>query len=238
MSSYRLQQRSAWLRAGRVLALATPMVFAACGGGGGGDSSPANPNSYDLDAAMTRAYATGASFTGLTATASNGAVITLGLTLTAAADAMFEGTLRKVSLQTITVSAPGVGTETTGATEYYGTNPFRTYGGIDDEGTYGIATATGNLPTAARVGGAGPLSTLVYYADASKATVTMTATNTWEVQSDGTDSTAWACSKTVAREVGSATDLMQNLCFRINTAGDVLAAKFTMGLPTETLEFK
>lgn len=237
MSSNRLQQRSAWMRAGRVLALAMPMVFAACGGGGG-DGSPDNPNSYDLNAAMTRAYANGASFTGLTATAANGAVITMGLTLTAAADAMFEGALRKVSLQTITISAPGVGTETTGATEYYGTNPFRAYGSIDDAGTYGVATATGNLPTAARVGDAGPLSTQVYYADASKATLTVTATSTWEVQSDGTDSTAWACSKTLAREVGSATDMLQTLCFRINTAGDVLAAKFTMGLPTETLEFR
>lgn len=238
MSSYRLQRSPAWMRAGRVLALATPLLFAACGGGGGGDSTPVNPNSYDLDAAMTRAYANGASFTGLKATASNGAVITLGLTLGAGADAVFEGTLRKVSLQTITVSAPGLATETTSATEYYSTTPFRTYGSIDDAGNYGLASATGNLPTAARVGDTGPLSTQVFYADASKATVTMSATNTWEVQSDGTASTAWACSKTVAREVGSAADLVQNLCFRINTAGDVSAAKFTMSLPTETLEFK
>lgn len=238
MSSYRLQHTSAWMRAGRILAVAAPLLFAACGGGGGGDSNPVNPNSYDLNAAITRAYATGASFTGLTATASNGAVITLGLSLAAGADAMFEGTLRKVSLQTITLSAPGVATETTSASEYYGTNPFRVYGSIDDAGTYGVATSTGNLPTAARVGDAGPLGTQVYYADATQATVMMNATSTWEVQGDGTTSTAWACSKTVAREVGSAIDLLQTLCFRLNAAGDVLGAKFTMTLPTETLEFK
>lgn len=237
MSTYRLQRLPLWLRAGHVIAVATSLLLAACGGGGGG-GEPVNTNAYDLDAAITRAYATGVGFTGLTATASNGVVMTMALSLAKGADAVFEGTLRKVSVQTVTLSAPGVATETTSTTVYYGTGPFRPYGSIDDTGTYGLATPTAYLPTAARVGESGPLNTEVYYADAGKTTVTMNATTSWEVQSDGTASTAWACSKAVAREVGNTTDLLQTLCFRLNTAGEVLGAKFKLTTPIGTFEFK
>jgi hypothetical protein len=231
-----LQRLQAWTRRGLFLAAAAPLLLAACGGGGGDE--PSNPNSYDLDAAITRAYTTGVSFNGLTATASNGVVMTMTLSIAPGADAAFEGALRKVSLQTISLSAPGVAPETTSATEYFSVGPFHTYGSVDDTGTYGVFTATGTLPTAARVGDAGPLSTGVYYADASKATVTMFATTTWDMQDDGTTSTAWACSKTVAREVGSNIDLIQTQCFRINTAGDVLAARVLLTTPDGTFEFK
>jgi hypothetical protein len=225
------------LRFGHLLTVVSAVLLAACGGGGSGGELT-NPNSYDLDAAITRAYVSGISFGGLTATAPNGVVMTMALSLAASADALFEGTLRKASVETISLSAPGVATQTSHATVYFGISPFRTYGGVDDSGMYGVFTSTGNLPTAAHVGESGPLSDDVYYADASKTTATMHATSSWEVQSDGTASTAWACSKTVAREVGSTSDLFQTLCFRLNTAGEVLAAKVTLTTSDGTFEFK
>lgn len=194
---------------------------------------------YDLDAAITRAYTTGVSFNGLTATASNGVVITMALSIAKVGDEVFEGAVRSASVESISLSAPGMATETTSATVYYTVGPFHSYGSIDDMGTYGVYTATGTLPIAAHVGEAGPVSTDVYYADASKAAVTINATTTWEMQGDGTTSTAWACSKAVAREVGSNIDLIQTVCFRIDTAGNVLAAKVLLTNPgVGALEFK
>ena len=237
MFAARLERLQAWIRSGRVLVLAPALLLVACGGGGGG-GAPANTNSYDLDATSARAYTTGVSFNGLTTTAPNGLVMTMALSIAPQADALFEGTLRKVALQTITLSAPGVAPETLHATEYFSIGPFRTYGSIDDTGTYGVFTAAGTLPTAAHVGDAGPLSTDVYYADAGKTAVTMNATTTWEMHDDGSTATAWACSKTVARQVGSNSDLFQTLCFRINAAGAVLAAKVVLTTPVGTFEFK
>jgi hypothetical protein len=66
----------------------------------------------------------------------------------------------------------------------------------------------------------------------------MNATTSWEIQDDDSTDTAWACSKTVAREVGSNSDLLQTLRFRINTADDVLAAKVVLTTPAGTLEFR
>lgn len=237
MSSYRLQALHRWMRVGRALAAATPVLLVACGGGGG-DGDPVNTNTYDLNAVITRAYTSGVNFPGLSATAANGVVMTMNLSMAPAADALFEGAVRKAALQTITLSAPGVPTETTWANVYYGTGPYRAYGSIDEMGAYTVSTSTGNLSTAARVGDAGPLNTDVVYADAGKATVTGQVTTTWEVVGDGTTTTAWVCAKSVMQEVGVPDTATQSTCFRINTAGEVLAAKMTLVTAVGTFEFK
>jgi hypothetical protein len=223
-------------RTGRavVMAMAVPMLLAACGGGG--DDTPPAPTTYNLDAAMTNAMAKTVQMNGLTAQAM-GVTYTLSLTTTPSADALFEGAPRKTSLQTVTVSAAGI-TETTTGTLYYGTGPYVEVGSISDDGSYSVSVSTGNLPTAATVGSSGPLSNDTLYNDSSKATVGATMVTTWSLEAD-TDTTAFACTKAVMQEVSPSMTSSQTVCFRINTANEVLAGgRVTVTADGLTLEFR
>jgi hypothetical protein len=218
-----------------VVAAAVPLLLVACGGGGDGGGAEAPATVYNLDAAVTQAFAAPLQIDGLTARDAQGNVYTLSLHQTPGADALFEGALRKTALQTITVTA-GSTSSTENATFYYVTGPFAEVGAIDSAGGYSVSVHTGDLPTAARVGDSGPLSNDTAYTDSSKATVAATAVTSWSLEAD-TDSTAFACTKAVMQMTDPPATASQTTCLRIDTAGKVNGGRVTVTIDGFTMVF-
>ena len=223
---------STWLRRSAAPA-SLCLLLTACGGGGDGDAG--NTNVYNLDTAITRALQDGLQINGLTGSA-NGVSFTLSMTFTPQPDAVFEGVLRKAVRQTITISGGGSTTTTTGIA-YFGTQPYVDAGAVYDDGGVDVAVATGQLPTAARVGSTGPLSTTVSYANATKQRIDATGTTTWSLDADGS-SNALACLRSELRETGSTAVITGRQCFRINTAGAVLGTVLSVNLGGTSIEFR
>lgn len=226
--------RHAWRTRRLWLAAAPLLLLAACGGGSSEDAG--NTNSYDLDDAITRNVQTGLQVSGLTATNGAGTSFTLSFRYLPQADAVFEGASRRAVRQTLTISGGG-STETTGGTLYYSTAPYTDVGSVGDDGSYSITTSTGRLPTAARVGSSGPLSTDISYTSSSKTTILATTVSTWALEAD-TERTALACQVAVITETGSSSSDTVKLCWRINTAGQVLGGQVTVTIAGVALVFR
>ena len=199
-------------------------ALTACGGGGG-DGGSTNTSTYNLDAAVSRALQNGMSQTGLTGSF-GGVTFTASWSYTPQADQVFDGTLRRVARETVTIAGGGT-SQTSVASQFFTTGPFTAVGTLEDDGTLTVFTSTGSLPTAARVGDSGAFNTGISYANAARTIVTATARTTWSLDADS-DTTALACLRSVVTETGSATPLTGAQCFRINTAGDVLGAVVTV----------
>lgn len=218
------------VRRGRVTAAAMPFLLAACGDGG-----DAPPQVYNLDAAITQAFAAALQINNLTGQDPLGNTYTLSLQLTPGADAVFEGALRKTVQQTVTVS-DGSTTEQETVTMYYVTGPFGQVGAIDSLGSYSVAVRTGDLPTAATVGDSGPLSNDTAYSDSSKGNVLGTAVTTWSLE-PASEHSAFACTQSVLQTVGSSLTLAQTTCFQIDSAGTVIGGRVTISFDGLTMVF-
>jgi hypothetical protein len=208
-------------------------LLSACGGGGSADAG--NTNNYNLDAAITRALVGGVQISGLTGSF-GGVGYTLSLAYAPLPDAVFEGASRKAVRQTVTITGGG-STDTTSGVVYFGVSPYADVGTVADDGSVEVAVPTGTLPTVARVASSGPLSTSTTYADATKRVVDATTTTTWSLDADS-DTTALACLRVDSRETGVATPVSGRLCFRINTAGDVLGAVVVVSSGGNSIEFR
>lgn len=213
--------------------LALTALLGGCGGGGG--DSATSEATYNLDAAISRALQAGVAFTGLTGSLS-GVSFTLAMSYTPQADATFEGALRRVVRETVTITGGGQ-SQTTVARQFFSTGPYVAQGAIDDDGTYTVLTSAGNLPTAARVGDSGPLHTGTEYVDATKSTVTGTTRMTWSLDAD-TATTALACLRSVETSTGDPQPITGAQCLRINTAGEVLGAVVTVSQGSTSITFR
>lgn len=209
------------------------VLLSACGGGGSGDAG--NTNSYNLEAAITRALVNGVVVNGLTGNF-GGVGFTLSMGYAPLADAVFEGATRKAVRQTVTITGGG-NTQTTSAVMYFGVAPYADAGTVGDDGSVEVAVPGGTLPTAAQVGSSGALSTSTTYADATKRDIVATTTTTWSLDVD-TDTTALACLRGDVREPGVPAPIAGRVCFRINTAGDVLGGVVVVSANGVTIEFR
>lgn len=206
------------------------LLLAACGSG---DDAPAQV--YNLDAAITQAMAAPLQITGLAAKDGQGNAYTLALHFTPGADMVFEGAVRKTSQQTVTV-AFGSMSETESTTMYYMTGPFGQIGATDSTGGYSVSVRTGDLPTAARVGESGPLSNDTVYTDSGKGTVAATAVTSWSLEPDS-DTTAFACTTSVMQMTAPPETASQTICFRIDSAGNVMGGRVTITIDGFTMVF-
>lgn len=218
--------------AGRVhvMALAVPLLLAACGSG---DDAP--PQVYNLDAAITQAFAQPLLISNLTGQDPLGNSYSLSIQFTPGADAVFEGALRKTSQQTITISGGGL-TESETVTAYYVTGPFGQVGAIDSMGGYSVSVRTGDWPMAASVGASGALSNDTAYTDSSKTLIGGTAVTNWSLEA-ATENTAFACNKTVLQTLQPPLTAMQTVCLRIDGSGKVMGGRVTVGVDGLTMEF-
>lgn len=209
------------------------VLLSACGGGSSGDAG--NTNSYNLDAAITRALVNGVAVDGL-AGSFGGVDFTLSMAYAPLPDAVFEGAIRKAVRQTVTITGGGK-SQTIRAVIYFGVAPYADAGTVTDDGSVEVAVPGGTLPTAARVGSSGPLSTSTTFADATKRVVVATTTTTWSLDVD-TDTTALGCLRADMREPGVPAPIAGRVCFRINTAGDVLGGLVVVNSDGITIEFR
>lgn len=216
-----------------VAATGLAVLLSACGGGGSGDAG--NTNSYNLDAAITRALVNGVAVDGLTGVF-GGIGFTLSMAYAPLPDAVFEGATRKAVRQTVTITGGG-STQTTSAVVYFGVAPYADVGTVNDDGSVEVAVPGGVLPTSAQVGSSGALSTSTTYADATKGVVVANTTTTWSLDVD-TDTTALGCLRADMREPGVPAPIAGRVCFRINTAGDVLGGVVVVSSDGVTIEFR
>lgn len=224
----------AW-RSRRVWLAAAPLLLlAACGGGSSEDAG--NTQSYDLDAIMTRSALTGFELNGLTARNAAGTTFVLSMSFLPQADGVFEGVTRKAVRQIITVSGGG-SSQTSGAVQYFSTGPYADAGSRSDDGSYSVATSSSPLPTAARVGTGGPMSSFTDYANSSKALIESTTVVRWLLEADN-DTTAYACQVGVITNTGSASGDTVKLCWRVDTAGQVTGGRVTLSVGGVSLEFR
>jgi len=227
-----LDRLTAALRRTAVLA-PLALLLAACGGGGSADAG--NTNTYNLDAAISRALRNGVAFTGLSGSL-NGVALTMALSYTPQADGAFEGITRRVVRETVTITSGGV-SETSIASQFFSTDPYLAHGSIENDGSLVVLTPTGSLPTAARVGDSGPLHEGVVYLNLVKQAVTGTSRMTWSLDAD-TATTALACLRSVETTKGDPLPVTGAQCFRINTAGDVLGAVVTVTEGNTSVSFR
>jgi hypothetical protein len=208
------------------------LLLSACGGGGG---SAGNSNVYNLDAAITRVLQNGLPTTTLRASVA-GVGFTLQQSFAPLAPAVFEGVARQSARQTVTISGNG-SSETSQETLYFSLGPYAEAGSVGDDGTLTVAVPTATLPTTARTGSGGALATSITYADASKRVEQARTTTTWTLEAED-EAIALACLRAVVRETGDPTPLAGALCWRINTAGDVLGSVVSISFAGTTVEFR
>lgn len=223
-----------------ILALALSTTFLAACGGGGSDA-PTGPVtstlSFPLDAAYTKGMTTGVSLNG---TAVDGAdTYTMSLSITPAADEVFEGVPSKKSSGSLTMKKNGAVLVADTISYYYNINPFTQTGATySSDGSYAVLTNnTGNYPTAAKVGDAGTIGTLTVYTSASKTTVKTTTQNTWTLEAD-TATTAFGCTNSVIRDAAGTQTGTAAGCTKIDTNGNALGMKYTLSVAGKTLIFK
>ena len=229
------------------LSLSSAML-AACGGGdsGGsgaadGNSGSAAPASFALEAAYAKIMSAGATLNG---SAADGAdTYTLNLTVTPATDELFEGVVRKKSLEAITLRRNGAPLTSASIESFYNLSPFTSRGARYADGSIAVLTSsTGSFPTSARVGESGTLGTLTTYVNASKATVRATTVFSWALQADssatGVNPTAYACLNSVVRNAAGNQTAIGFDCYRIDINGNALGLRFTFAVPGKTLVFQ
>lgn len=214
-------------------------LLSACGGGGSDPApapTPVAAASFPLDAAYAKAMTTGVSLNG---TAVDGAdTYTMSLSITPASDAVFEGLVRKKSLEVLTLKKNGAVLTATSINAYYTINPFRTQGASYSDGTYAVQpNTTGTFPTTAKVGDSGALGTLILYANASKAIVLGTTQSTWTMEAD-TATTAFSCVNSVIKDAAGIQTGTAAGCYKIDTNGNALGMRYTLSVAGKTLVFK
>lgn len=192
-------------RSGSVLAVVVAGLLTACGGGGGGGSTVDPGEVYDLNAAMTQAYAANGGaqlrIAGLQAT-SGSRSFSMTFTLAPGSDlaTTTDGRTIKQVTQTAEVVETGVtGTRSLGSVTAYVNGPFQpllTVGG--NVYTRYATTLQASLPTAAVPGGGiTPLVSGVVYSDAALTQAIGTANVHWTLERvDATH--ALLCLKTVS----------------------------------------
>lgn len=222
----------------RFLAVTLSTTFlAACGGGGDSPTGPVTSTStFPLDAAYTKAMTTGITLNG---TAVDGAdTYTMSLSITPAADEVFEGVVSKKSIESLTMKKNGavLGVETISA--YYSINPMTTKGARYSDGSYAVLTSnTGSFSTAAKVGDGGTLGTLTLYTSASKTAVRTTTQSTWTLEAD-TATTAFGCANSVLRDAAGTQTGTGAGCYKIDTSGNALGMRTTLSVAGKTLVFQ
>ena len=225
------------------LALATSLLLAACGGGGGdsgsgggGISPPPTAATFNFDNAAARVLTLGTSLAA-TAIDNTGTTLTLQYSVTPQADAAFENTLRRSSIERGRLLRGATVLSDESSTVFYGTSPVRFFGSTDTDG-YTVVTSTGDLPMAGLVGNSGPFLTSITYTNSAKTTVVARETQTWSLETGPNTSTAYACLNSSYLTAGGAPDGTAAQCYLIDTTGNVSGLRVTITADGQTVVFR
>lgn len=190
---------------------------------------------FPLAAAYAKGFTTGLSLNG---TAVDGVdTYTMTLSITPAADEVFEGVVSKKAIETLTMKKNGATVVTDTISNYFSISPMTTKGAIYSDGSYAVQTSTlGSFPLAAKVGDSGSLGTLTLYSNSSKSTVLSTQQSTWSMDAD-TASTAFGCGNSVFRDASGTQMGTTSGCYKIDTNGNILGMRYTITASGKTLIF-
>ncbi len=176
--------------------------------------------------------------TSLGATATDGSTtLTLQYSVTPQADAAFENTLRRSSIERGRLLRGSTVLSDESSTVFYGTSPVRFFGSTDTDG-YTVVTSTGNLPVAGLVGQSGAFLTSITYTNSAKTTVVARETQTWSLETGPTASTAYACLNSSYLTAGGAPDGSAAQCYLIDTTGNVSGLRVTITADGQTVVFR
>jgi len=208
-------------------------MLSACGGGGGVDaavSTASFPIATAFQNLITKPQS--ANLSG----SLQGHVLSLAVTRTPVADAVFEGATRKAVQGVITTRVDGVVFSTSSYTSYYDLNPLRAVGVINTNGLYSVINQSASIPASATVGVQGVGWNETTYTSSSKTSIDSTTITTWSLEAD-TASTAWLCGNSVVKPTyGSQSSGSE--CYKINTSGDILGMKATLVTQGQSVTFQ
>ena len=217
---------------------ASCLLLAGCGGGGGGDDDAGAPADtvYNVAAAnhnflnVPQSWAT-------TGTASN-VEFTFGVATLAMIDGVFKLTGQSSArvTQTVSFGATGVTPESSSVIAYFNKTSDALIGAYDSQDdSCTRVDSNGALPTTARIGNSGPLSTSsTLNGCTSGSAVTATDVTTWWLETD--QGVVLVCQNSVVSTVGSSSPDTLNLC--IETAPDGTLgkrARFSITSPSVSL---
>jgi hypothetical protein len=122
---------------------------------------------------------------------------------------------------------------------YFTTNPYAPLGLVLANGNYGVQSKPADvLPATAFVGTGGSLGTITVYEKDDREKVLSTQETTWSLKAGDDDSTAFLCTQTIAKNSSDQDEATTTGCFKINSVGAVLGAKWTLGVGGKSLTFK
>jgi hypothetical protein len=235
------------MRANNAIAILVALL-AGCGGGGGGGgpgntstlASPALQPPPPPPVAIPFASAISAFMQAshdYVLSATNGAdSYRAELSFTPAAQTTFEGQVVSTMQDSGVIKKNGTTAAISIGTEFFDASPFKVWGFVGSDGVYGVNSNQQLLPSSATPGQSGPLDTITSYADSTKQTVLGSSTRFWVVEPD-TATTAWGCiNENVTPASAPAFGVGQ--CYKIDTAGNVLALKATYLLEGMLLTFQ
>jgi hypothetical protein len=200
-------------------------------GCGGGSSGPAPVSTFDAAQALTTYLTTSIAFPGLTAKDAEGNTYVINVTMTPSAESTLNGLTYKETDQNtrITVNGQSTSVDQSLSQILYQLNPTQiaavvsvTPSSASSSITYAISIAKGTVavPAAGTVGTFGTFVADTYPPQLDRSTVGIqplgTGFSLWSIQPD-TPATAFACFKLTVGED----------CLKINSAGEILGARFT-----------
>lgn len=209
--------------------------LAGCGGGGGAGSE-ASVNTFPVEAVFVSASTGGLSLNGSAVDGTD--TWTISMTISPAADQVFEGVTVKQAVVAMTVKKNGVTALATSGQSFFTINPYAPKGLLLADGSYGVQTVAASVvPVSASVGGSGALGKITVYPDAGKASTLFTQEATWTLETDSA-STAFLCTNTAAKDNSNQTISTTAGCYKINSAGTVVGMRWTVAVAGKTLTFR
>jgi hypothetical protein len=202
--------------------------------------SPPPPVTFNVSAAFAGVYTNGFSARTVSATRSNGTVVTQTLSLVPAADALFEGTLRKAATLTTLTTAPA-GSLVDTRTSYFADSPFMLHGDRGVSSTlYAVTFPRATIPSSATIGQSGPFFSSTTYTDSTKAVVAAVSEATWSVETDGTQSSAYICINLTSTDftVAERPITRGSVCYRVSTNGSLLGLRTRITFDGEALDLR
>ena len=159
--------------------------------------------------------------------------------ITPAADATFEGVVRKKSLKVLTFKKNGAVLIATNIDGYYSTTPFIQWGASFSDGTYAVQTSSTNVsPATAEVGKSGTAGSLTLYTNSNKVTIQSTTQSTWTLEAADTPTTAYSCVNSIVKNSAGVQIGTSAGCTKFDTGGNSLGMRFTLSVAGKTLVFK
>lgn len=212
------------------------LLLAACGGGGSDSSSTQiSSAAFPVRSAIAAFLTTSHQFNLSATDSASGDVYTLAYSYTPAGSGTFEGQAALTTNYAAVVKKNGVTAASVSGVAFAHPTFMYPLGNVNSSGEYTVYANQVPYPETAKVGDVGSVATGTEYTDSTKTSIVLTSTETFSIEPD-TASSAFICNNETLREADSSTATGAE-CYKIDTSGDVIGAKFTIFVSGKSITF-